>query len=113
MQVRLTTTGRLSGEPRTVTLYAFETPDGALVITGSRGGRAQDPAWAHNLRADSRATVKVGREERHVTAREVAGKEREKLWALVTDAFPLYETYQRRTRRIIPLFVLEERHARS
>jgi deazaflavin-dependent oxidoreductase (nitroreductase family) len=107
MQVRLTTTGRQSGEPRTVTLYAFEEPGGALVITGSRGGKAHDPAWAHNLRANPRATVKVGREERAVIAREVSGGEREKLWELVTRAFPLYATYQRGTTRVIPLFALE------
>jgi deazaflavin-dependent oxidoreductase (nitroreductase family) len=107
MQVRLTTTGRQTGRPRTVTLYAFETPEGALVITGSRGGKAHDPAWAHNLRANPRATVRVGREDRAVVAREASGREREQLWALVTDAFPLYATYQRRTKRLIPLFVLE------
>ena len=38
---------------------------------------------------------------------EVEGPERERLWKLVTDAFPLYETYQGRTDRLIPLFVLE------
>ena len=42
-------------------------------------------------------------------AREAAGEERDRLWTLVTEAFPLYETYQRRTKRLIPLFVLEER----
>jgi hypothetical protein len=26
----------------------------------------------------------------------------------VTKEFPLYETYQRRTKRVIPLFVLDE-----
>ncbi len=108
MQVQLTTTGRHSGEPRTVTLYAFETPHGALVITGSWGGKARDPAWAHNLRADPSATIKVGREARSVRAREVSGTERDALWAVVTDAFPLYGTYQQRTKRVIPLFVLED-----
>ena len=108
MQVRLTTTGRQTGAPRTVTLYAFETPEGALVITASRGGSARNPAWVHNLRAEPRATVKVGGEERSVVASEVAGSERERLWALVTEAFPLYETYQRRTKRLIPLFALED-----
>jgi deazaflavin-dependent oxidoreductase (nitroreductase family) len=109
MQVKLTTTGRQTGKPRTVTLYAFATPEGAIVVTGSRGGKAHDPRWALNLRAEPEVTVKVGREERPVVAREVSGPEREKLWALVTEAFPLYETYQRRTKRSIPLFVLEER----
>jgi deazaflavin-dependent oxidoreductase (nitroreductase family) len=111
MQVRLTTTGRHTGTARAVTLYAFETPDGSLVVTGSRGGAAHDPRWALNLRENPEATVKVGREERAVTAREVSGEERERLWTLVTGAFPLYETYQRRTKRVIPLFVLEERAA--
>jgi len=108
MQIRLTTTGRQTGTPRTVTLYAFESTDGALVITASRGGSARNPAWVHNLRAEPRATVKVGGDERSVLAREVSGKEREELWALVTHAFPLYETYQRRTQRLIPLFALED-----
>ena len=109
MQIRLTTTGRQTGKARTVPLYAFETSDGALVITGSWGGKARDPAWAHNLRTNPKATVVVGREERSVVAREVSGTERKRLWALVTEGFPLYETYQRRTTRLIPLFVLEER----
>jgi deazaflavin-dependent oxidoreductase (nitroreductase family) len=108
MQVRLTTTGRQTGTPRAVALYAFEAPDGALVITASRGGSARNPAWVHNLRAEPLATVKVGGEERSVVAREVSGSERERLWALVTGEFPLYATYQRRTKRLIPLFVLED-----
>jgi F420H(2)-dependent quinone reductase len=108
MQVRITTTGRQTGTQRTVTLYAFETPEGALVITASRGGSARNPAWVHNLRAEPLATVKVGGAERSVVAREVSGTERDRLWALVTEAFPLYETYQRRTKRLIPLFVLED-----
>jgi deazaflavin-dependent oxidoreductase (nitroreductase family) len=108
MQVRITTTGRQTGTQRTVTLYAFETPEGALVITASRGGSARNPAWVHNLRAEPLATVKVGGAERSVVAREVSGTERDRLWALVTEAFPLYETYQRRTKRLIPVFVLED-----
>jgi len=106
-QLRLTTTGRRSGEARTVTLYAFDAGNEALVIVGSRGGAARHPAWVHNLRAEPRATVTIGREERGVVAREVDGPERERLWVVVTEAFPLYATYQRKTQRLIPLFVLD------
>jgi F420H(2)-dependent quinone reductase len=89
-----------------VTLYAFE--DGErLVIVGSRGGASRDPAWAVNLRHDPHALVKVGREEHAVRANEVDGPERDRLWKLVCADFPLYETYQRRTKRTIPLFALE------
>jgi len=106
LNVRLTTTGRRTGEAREVQLYGFE--DGArVVIVGSRGGAAKDPDWAANLRAEPRATIRIGRDARDVRAREAAGPERDRLWTLVTGAFPLYASYQRKTDRVIPLFVLE------
>ena len=105
--VTLTTIGRRSGRPRSATLYAFEDGD-RLVVVGSRGGAARDPAWAANIRAEPMARVRSGRSERAVIAREVGpGAERDRLWQLVSEAFPLYETYQRRTKRLIPIFVLE------
>ena len=106
MQIKLTTTGRRSGELRQVTLYAWADGD-RLVIVGSWGGAATDPDWVRNLRAEPRATVKMGRDLREVRAYEVNGTERERLWMLVCEAFPLYATYQRRTNRVIPLFVLK------
>lgn len=106
INVKLTTIGRKTGEPRRVTLYAFEDGD-RLVVVGSLGGAAKDPAWAGNLRANPEATVRVDGEPRTVRAQEVEGDERERLWRLVVKGFPTYATYQRRTTRQIPLFVLE------
>ena len=107
MLVNLTATGRKTGRTRTLPLYGFDTGDGAIVIVGSRGGSAKDPEWANNLRADPQATVTVGSEVRQVVAREVSGEERERLWAIAAAGFPLYETYRRKTKRLIPLFLLE------
>lgn len=104
--VTLTTTGNRSGEPRPVTLYAYEDAD-RLVVVGSRGGAAKDPSWVRNLRSEPRATVRQGRKAHEVRAQEVQGTERERLWKLVTVAFPLYAAYQRKTDRVIPLFALE------
>jgi F420H(2)-dependent quinone reductase len=105
-RIGLTTIGRRSGQARTVSLYAF--PDGdRLLIVGSRGGSAHDPAWVRNLRDEPRATLRSGRDERQVRAREADGPERERLWLIVSRAFPLYATFQRRTNRRIPIFVLE------
>jgi deazaflavin-dependent oxidoreductase (nitroreductase family) len=108
VKITLTTTGRKTGQPRSVPLYAFEDGD-RLVIVGSSGGDPTHPAWVLNLRAEPRVTIKVGREERGVVAHEVEdeGPERDRLWQLVTEAFRWYATYQRRTTRLIPLFVLE------
>ena len=105
-QIRLTTRGRHSGEPRAVTLFGWPDRDN-LVVVGSAGGRARHPAWALNLRANPAAEIQEGKQQRAVRAREPAGEERERLWRLVTEAFPLYATYQRRTTRTLPLFVLE------
>jgi len=105
-QVRLSTRGRRSGEPRTVTLFAFV--DGKnLVVVGSAGGAARHPAWALNLRDSPAAQVLDGSEQRAVQAHEAAGPERARLWEMVSAAFPLYASYQRRTDRTLPLFVLE------
>ena len=105
-RITLTTTGRKTGDARTASLYAFDDND-RVVIVGSRGGAARDPNWAINLRAHPDASVKHGKTTHAVRAREANGAEHERLWELVCGEFPLYRTYQRRTKRQIPLFVLE------
>lgn len=77
------------------------------MIVGSFGGAAQDPDWVVNLRAHPRALVRRGRQTLEMTAREVDGPERGPLWDVVRAEFPLYETYQAQTERVIPLFLLE------
>lgn len=108
LQVTLTTTGRRSGEARPVTLYAFDDGDD-LVVVGSQGGATKDPSWVGNLRVEPRATVRKGKGAPDVAVRahEVGDADRERLWTLVTTGFPMYATYQRKTERLIPLFVLE------
>jgi deazaflavin-dependent oxidoreductase (nitroreductase family) len=107
MQVLLTTTGRRTGEPRQVKLYGW--PDGdRIVVVGSWGGAARDPAWAHNLRDHPRARLRIGKRDRSATATEVEdGPERNRLWQMVCRAFPMYASYQQMTPRRIPLFVLD------
>lgn len=120
LQIKMTTVGARTGEPRLVTLYAWPDGDPAdvgpeggdrLIIVGSSGGAARHPAWVHNLRAQPLTTVKRGLETDEMAAREVTDlAERERLWELVVERFPQYATYQRRTARTIPIFILT-RHA--
>ncbi len=109
IQVKLTTTGAKSGERRLVTLYAWKDGEDSddLILVGSWGGAARHPAWVHNLRANPRATVKVALEVWEADAVEVTDRaERARLWELVVERFPNYATYQGRTTREIPLFIL-------
>jgi deazaflavin-dependent oxidoreductase (nitroreductase family) len=106
VRIRLTTTGARTGETRATTLYAWEDGDD-LIVVGSRGGSAQDPGWAHNLRAHPSAHVSTETLEWQATAEEIGdGTERDRVWAMVVKAFPSYAGFQRRTKRIIPLFRL-------
>jgi len=45
--------------------------------------------------------------KRRVRAREATDEERERLWPMMVEAYPDYESYQRRTDRQIPVVVLE------
>ncbi|GAA4412352.1 hypothetical protein GCM10023168_34050 [Fodinibacter luteus] len=78
--LRLTTTGRRSGQPRSVILGYYE--DGPDLVTLAMNGWAEgEPAWWLNLRAHPDAEVVLRGEVRQVTGRAAHGAERERLWA--------------------------------
>jgi deazaflavin-dependent oxidoreductase (nitroreductase family) len=106
--VELTTTGRRSGRPHTVMLTSPVRDGDTWVLVASRGGDDHHPAWFLNLSDDPavEAVVKGG-DRRPMRARVAGADERAELWPRVTAAQPRYAGYQRRTRREIPLVVLE------
>jgi deazaflavin-dependent oxidoreductase (nitroreductase family) len=106
LTVLLTTTGRRSGAPRPVAIWAYR-DDEALILVGSYGGSRRTPAWVLNLRARPEATVQVRREVRTVRSREAGGEEYHRLWSMVVAAYPGYEAYLAWAHRAIPLVVLE------
>jgi deazaflavin-dependent oxidoreductase (nitroreductase family) len=98
--------GRKSGKWRTHPLLA--TRDGEnVVVIASKGGVNKHPAWYHNLMAHPETTVNWYGDVRRMRARETDGEERERLWKQMTEVYPTYEDYQRRTARRIPVIVLE------
>ena len=101
----LTTTGAKSGQPRLSPL-AYLTLDGKAIIFGSYGGAPKDPAWVHNLRADSRAHIEVGTESYDVTAHELLADERDQVLPKVLALVPVFADYQAKANRLIPLFEL-------
>jgi deazaflavin-dependent oxidoreductase (nitroreductase family) len=103
--LRLTTTGRKSGLPRSANLLFFSHGD-AFVLTGSNWGRPVDPAWTFNLRAQPQATVAVRGREVLVSAREVKGQEYDEIWRMLLEFWPGYAMERSTARRELPLFVL-------
>src|SRR5215475_433522 len=103
----LTTLGRRSGKKQTSPLF-YTTAGEAYVIIGSKGGADTQPGWYLNLRANPVVEVQVGREQFTAHARVATGKEREQLWEQMVQLCPLYRDYQKKTKREIPVVVLEK-----
>jgi deazaflavin-dependent oxidoreductase (nitroreductase family) len=102
----LTTTGRVSGGERTTPLI-HRTDDDRWVVVASKGGAPDHPDWYKNLRAHPEATIQVKGERIRVLARTADSEDRTRLWPLMTEVWPAYDRYQRRTRREIPVVVFE------
>lgn len=105
--VELTTTGRKTGEKRTVLLTSPWQEGDALVVVASRGGDDQNPAWFLNLQAHPEVEIATkGGARRPALARVATAEERERIWPLLTEKHANYAGYQRKTDREIPLVFL-------
>jgi F420H(2)-dependent quinone reductase len=104
--VLLTVTGAKSGKQRYIPLMRVET-DGRYAIVASNGGAVAHPSWYFNLKAHPSVTLQDGDEVVALTARELAGSEREQWWQRAVEAFPPYAEYQKKAARQIPVLVLE------
>ena len=102
----LTTTGRTTGN-RTTTPLIYENDGEDYVVVASQGGAPKHPGWYRNLSKDPNVQVQVKADVFDARARTATGEERERLWKLVTQQWPDYDTYQTRTEREIPVVVLE------
>ena len=105
----LRTVGRKTRQPRTAALLWV--PDGdAWAVIASKGGAPQHPGWFHNLVATPDVEIQIGRERIPVRARVAEGKQRARIWARADEVNQgQYTVYQSRTKRPIPVIVLERR----
>jgi deazaflavin-dependent oxidoreductase (nitroreductase family) len=79
--MRLTTTGRRTGQPRTV-IVGYVLDGDTPVVMAMNGWDEGHPAWWLNLEADPNAVIRMkGGSDRRVRARRTEGEERDRLWA--------------------------------
>ena len=103
----ITTTGRKSGEPRSIPLI-YKAIDGNYVIIASKGGMPNPPIWFLNLEANPACELMVGAKPVSARARIAEGDERERLWAELQEIYPPYAAYKVSAGdRVIPVVVLE------
>lgn len=104
----LASVGCRSGQRREAVLPYFTFAD-TFVVVGSKGGAPDDPAWVSNLRHNPEAEITLQRQRRAVSGYVAQGVERAELWATITAIMAVYERYQARTEREIPVVVFEAR----
>ena len=104
--VVLTSVGAKSGKLRKTALMRVE-HEGAYAVVGSLGGAPKNPVWVYNVRKNPHVELQDGAEKHDYIARELPeGTERDEWWARSVEAFPNYAGYQKKTERLIPVFVL-------
>lgn len=102
----LTTIGRKSGEPR-VSPLLFLRDGNRVVLVASQGGRANNPMWYLNLKANPKVTVQIKKEVLRLTARDATEAERAQYWPQLVAMYSSFEDYQSWTDRVIPIVICD------
>ena len=102
----LTTLGRRSGQWRRTALIYGRDGD-RYVVVASKGGADKHPAWYLNLVEHPEVRVQVGADRFTARAHTAGAEEKARLWPLMTEMWPDYDKYERKTSRDIPVVVLE------
>ena len=102
----LTTTGRKSGEPRESPLL-FLQEGRRIVLVASQGGRANNPMWYLNLKANPAVTFQTKHEVLRLSARDATDAERDEYWPKLDAMYPDFENYRSYTDRKIPIVICD------
>ena len=103
--ILVTHKGAKSGNTYTTPLVYSKDGDRYVVIA-SKAGAPTNPSWYHNLIAHPRVTLEVGGEKFDAEVSEARGAERDRLFEAQAGLMPVFNQYQQRTERRIPVIVL-------
>jgi deazaflavin-dependent oxidoreductase (nitroreductase family) len=98
--------GARSGIER-VNPLMYQKVNGGYAVFASKGGAPHSPGWYYNLRANPNASIEIGDGDVAVTARVADRDGRAPIWERQKREFPQFAGYERRTRRTIPVVILE------
>ncbi len=106
--MHLTTTGRRTGQERSVILGYFD--DGPNLVTMAMNGWASgEPAWWLNLQANPDVIVDLTDGRRTVRGRSAVGEERSRLWARWREIDTNLDAYAARRSAETAVVILEPR----
>lgn len=103
----LHTKGRKTGKNRVHPLIFREWDGGRYLVVASKGGAPQPPEWYRNIEADPAVSVQIKDQKFPATARAATPEEKPAMWRHMTEVWPDYDEYQKKTDREIPVVVIE------
>jgi len=104
--VVITSVGAKSGKLRKNPVMRVE-KDGVYAAIASKGGAPENPSWYANFVAHPLVDLQDGPESKSYTVRVAEGEERLQWWEHAVATWPTYASYQEKTDREIPVFLLE------
>ncbi|HEY2651347.1 MAG TPA: nitroreductase family deazaflavin-dependent oxidoreductase [Solirubrobacteraceae bacterium] len=104
--VVITSVGASSGKLRKNPVMRVE-HDGTYAAVASKGGAPEHPSWYRNFVEHPTVELQDGPTKRDYVARQASGAERITWWTRAVEVWPDYASYQTKTEREIPVFVLE------
>ncbi|MBU2695197.1 nitroreductase family deazaflavin-dependent oxidoreductase [Pimelobacter sp. 30-1] len=104
--VVITSVGAKSGKLRKNPVMRVE-KDGVYAAIASKGGAPENPSWYANFVAHPVVDLQDGPEPSSYTVRIAEGEERQQWWDHAVATWPTYASYQTKTDREIPVFLLE------
>jgi F420H(2)-dependent quinone reductase len=102
----LTTTGRKTGEPRDSPLL-FLQEGNRIILVASQGGRANNPMWYFNLKANPAVKFQTKVSVYSLNARDATDAERDEYWPKLDAMYPDLVNYRTYTDREIPIVICD------
>lgn len=106
--ILLHTIGAKSGREHIVPMRAMVDGE-SLYVFASAHGSDRHPDWYHNLLANPEIVIEKGAGTIPVRATELAGAERDAVFARQVAKFPTFGVYERTLERSIPVIRLDHR----
>ena len=102
----VTSVGASTGKLRKHPVMRVE-HEGTYAAVASKGGAPKNPTWVANLRKNPLVEVQDGTAHGDYRAREASADEYATWWQRAIEVWPDYVSYQAKTERQIPIFLLE------
>jgi deazaflavin-dependent oxidoreductase (nitroreductase family) len=101
--------GRKSGREYVIpTMYLpHESEPDVIYVFATKGGAPTNPDWYYNLTAAGAGVVELGTGTYRVSVRQLAGAERDRIYAEQARRYPGFAEYERQTAEVRTIPVLE------